>query len=60
MKLRLKYLTGRGREESSDDLLDENQSDSECLQQIGQDLSSKGQLGKPLSNALSSSIISEI
>ena len=51
-------MTGGGSEESSDDSGDENQSDSEFLQQIGQDLSSKEQFGKPLNTTLAP-IISE-
>ena len=41
MGLRIKQLTGGNSKESSDDSGDENQSDSEFLQQIGQDLSFK-------------------
>ena len=52
MGLRIKQLTGGNSEESSDDSGDENQSDSEFLQQTGQDLSFKKEFGKPLNNTL--------
>ena len=54
MDLRTKQLTGGGSKTSSDDSGDENQSDSEFLQQIWQDLSSKEQFGKPLYTTLCS------
>ena len=50
MSLRIKQLTGGNSKESSDDSGDENESDSEFLQQIRQDLSFKKQIGKPLNN----------
>ena len=59
MDLRIKQLTEGGSEESSDDSGDKKQLDTEFFQQIGQDLSSKEQFGKPLSTLLAS-IKSEI
>ena len=56
MDLIKKQLTKGGSEELSDDSGDENQSESELLQQIGQDLSSKKQSGKPLNTTLAPAI----
>ena len=60
MDLRIKQLTKGGSEESSNYSGDENQSDSQFLQKIRQDLNSKEQLCKPLNITLAASIISEI
>ena len=59
MDLRIKQLTRGGSKDSPDDSRYENQSDSDILQQIRQELSSKVQSGKPLNTTLAF-IISEI